>query len=129
MKGFTLIEVIVIVAIIGILGAIVYVNLAKVGQCGENYRICVVGMSCEYTKDYTEKDGCIIFGDKKVNAEALQFGIDALINAQGAKNYRLKQDFPDTIYGYSLFQLKKIINFAKQYGWKKEVFNEMSSLQ
>ena len=37
-----------------------------------------------YMKDHEEKN-LIIFGDKKDNAEALQFGIDALINAQGAK--------------------------------------------
>jgi len=37
-----------------------------------------------YMKDHEEKN-LIIFGDKKQNAEALQYGIDALINAQGAR--------------------------------------------
>ncbi len=32
----------------------------------------------------------------------------------------IKGTFPDKIYGYSLYELKKIINFAKSRGYKND---------
>ncbi len=55
------------------------------------------------------------FKGYEVDEEGLEKIANVIINL---KTINLKETFPDKIYGYTFYELRQIINYAKQHNFK-----------
>jgi prepilin-type N-terminal cleavage/methylation domain-containing protein len=66
-KGFTIAELIVVIAIIAVLAAIVLVNVNNYqNNFNYNYEICSESKECYYINDYQENNSCVKFEGIKI---------------------------------------------------------------